>query len=186
MITRTNNRPSTHVRARDPIQSRQSGRGPNHVTTNSAAVHATHTALTASDTRLSALINALPVRDGERNASRYSSGGRPDPTAFAENWNRSYTLPAATPRAAVLMLHGLSDSPYSLRALALQLNQQGCWVEGLRLPGHGTAPSGLTTVTWEDWAAAVRLAVRDLRQRVGPDVPVYITGYSTGAALAVA
>ena len=49
-------------------QSRQSGREPNHVTTNSAAVHATNTALTASDTRLSALINALPVRDGERNA----------------------------------------------------------------------------------------------------------------------
>jgi len=49
-------------------QSRQSGRGPNHVTTNSAAVHATHTAPAASDTRLSALINASPVREGERSA----------------------------------------------------------------------------------------------------------------------
>src|SRR4030088_3017231 len=32
------------------------------------------------------------------------------------------------------------------------------WVIGLRLPGHGTVPSGLTIRRWQDMAAAVRLA----------------------------
>ena len=47
------------------------------------------------------------------------------------------------------------------------LNQRGFWVLGLRLPGHGTAPSGLTSVTWEDMAAAVRLGMTHLTSRVG-------------------
>lgn len=34
---------------------------------------------------------------------------------------------------------------------------------GLRLPGHGTVPSGLVTFKWEDMAAAVELAMRHLR-----------------------
>src|SRR6186997_136143 len=49
-------------------QARQSGRAPNQVRTNSAAVHATNTRLAASDARLSALINVLPVREGDRMA----------------------------------------------------------------------------------------------------------------------
>jgi alpha-beta hydrolase superfamily lysophospholipase len=56
---------------------------------------------------------------------------------------------------------------------------------GLRLPGHGTAPVALTRVRWEDWAAAVRLAARDLRGRLGKEVPFYLVGFSTGAALSV-
>ncbi len=54
---------------------------------------------------------------------------------------------------------------------------------GLRLPGHGTAPSALTSVRWQDMAAAVRLAMQHLRDRVG-DKPLHIVGYSNGAALA--
>jgi alpha-beta hydrolase superfamily lysophospholipase len=40
-------------------------------------------------------------------------------------------------------------------------------------------------VTWEDWAAATRLAAQYLRAKTGPDVPFVIAGYSAGAALAV-
>ena len=46
----------------------------------------------------------------------------------------------------------MSDSPYSLRAIGQSLNQQHFWVVGLRLPGHGTAPSGLLSIHWEDMA----------------------------------
>ncbi len=56
---------------------------------------------------------------------------------------------------------------------------------GLRLPGHGTAPSALKSVTWQDWAEAVRMAAKDLRRRAGSDVPLYFVGFSTGAALSV-
>jgi len=122
--------------------------------------------------------------DGQR-LNRYSAGSLADPTGYPENGNRSYELTAQAPRAGVLMIHGLGDSPYSLRSLAEELHRRGCWVVGLRLPGHGTAPSALTKVRWEDWAAAVRMAAKHLRQRVGASTPVSFVGFSTGAALSV-
>ena len=91
----------------------------------------------------------------------------------------------ASPKGAVLLLHGLSDAPYSLRAIGERLHAEGYRVLGLRLPGHGTAPSGLVDATWQDWAAAVRLATRHLRSAVGPDRPLVVAGYSNGGALAV-
>jgi alpha-beta hydrolase superfamily lysophospholipase len=87
--------------------------------------------------------------------------------------------------AGALLLHGLTDSPYSLRAVGEVLHAARVHVVGLRLPGHGTAPSGLLDVTAEDWRAAMRLAARDLRAKLGPERPILLTGYSNGAALAV-
>lgn len=115
---------------------------------------------------------------------RYSAGSRSDPQRWDRNWNRSFELPAAEPAGGVLLLHGMSDSPYSLRALGEVLNQHGFWVVGLRLPGHGTAPSGFKTAKWEDMAAAVRLGMSHLEAKVGPD-RVHIIGYSNGAPLAL-
>jgi alpha-beta hydrolase superfamily lysophospholipase len=89
------------------------------------------------------------------------------------------------PRAAFLMLHGLSDSPYSMRALAEDLHARGASVVGLRLPGHGTAPTALARVDWRDFTAAVRLAMRSMRRDLPPGVPLFMVGYSNGAALAV-
>ena len=125
------------------------------------------------------------VASGPENAiNRYSRGSLSDPSALPVNWNRSFELKHAAPRASVLMLHGLSDSPYSMRALAAGLHQQGANVLGLRLPGHGTAPSGLVDVRWQDMAAAVKLAAKHM-QEVTPDKPWYLVGYSNGGALAV-
>jgi len=115
---------------------------------------------------------------------RYSKGSASDPQGREPDWNRSFELPAAEPVGAVLLLHGMSDSPYSLRALGEELNRRNYWVIGLRLPGHGTAPSGLLGVRWEDMAAATRLAVEHLAQQVGTR-PIHIIGYSTGAPLAL-
>jgi alpha-beta hydrolase superfamily lysophospholipase len=85
---------------------------------------------------------------------------------------------------AGLLLHGMSDGPYSLRALGQALERQGYRVLGLRMPGHGTAPAGLRTVTWEDMAAATRLGMAHLAEALDGK-PVHIMGYSTGGALAV-
>jgi alpha-beta hydrolase superfamily lysophospholipase len=115
---------------------------------------------------------------------RYTAGSASDPQVRVPNWNRSFELPAPAPRGGVLLLHGMSDSPYSLRALGEALNRRGYWVIGLRLPGHGTAPSGLLDVRWEDMAGAVRLAMARLTERVGVR-PLHIVGYSTGAPLAL-
>lgn len=115
---------------------------------------------------------------------RYSSGSAADPRGRQPDWNRSLELPVTSPRGGVLLLHGLSDSPYSLRALGETLNRHGYWVIALRLPGHGTAPSGLASVQWQDMAAAVKLSAEHLAAQVG-DQPVHFIGYSTGAPLAL-
>jgi len=116
--------------------------------------------------------------------NRYYRDSLSSPDRWPNNWNRSFELVTDAPRAGVLLLHGMSDSPYSLRALGMDLHRAGAWVTALRLPGHGTAPSGLVELRWQDMAAAVRLAMVHLREKVG-DQPVYILGYSTGGALAV-
>ena len=116
--------------------------------------------------------------------NRYNRGSLSDPERWPRNWNRSYELPVKSPRAAVLLLHGMSDSPYSLRNLAERLHKAGAYAVGLRVPGHGTAPSGLVTVTWQDMDAAVRIAMHYVAEKAGGQ-PVYIVGYSNGGALAV-
>ncbi|MGB5999479.1 MAG: alpha/beta hydrolase [Thermoanaerobaculia bacterium] len=115
---------------------------------------------------------------------RYSPGSAADPQRWERNWNRSFELPSVEPAGGVLLLHGMSDSPYSLRALGESLHQQGYWVVGVRLPGHGTLPAGLKTVRWEDMAAVVRLGMDHLASKVGPRA-IHIIGYSTGAPLAL-
>ena len=126
---------------------------------------------------------AVPAAQGT-SINRYSRGSLADPQRWPRNWNRSFVLSTTSPKAAVLLLHGMSDSPYSLHALGEHLNAAGAYVIGLRMPGHGTVPSGLVELTWQDMDAAVSLAVRDLARRFG-EIPLYIVGYSTGAALAV-
>ena len=115
---------------------------------------------------------------------RYSSGSDADPQSYKTNWNRSFEFQNDSPVGGVLLLHGMTDSPYSLHALAETLAQQGYWVIGLRMPGHGTAPSGMKYVKPEDMIAVTRLAMVHLSTSVG-DKPIHVIGYSTGAALAL-
>ena len=121
---------------------------------------------------------------GDEVVNRYKRGSMSDPERWPVNWNRTIEMQAPQASGAVLLLHGLSDSPYSLRYLTERLNEQGLHTLALRLPGHGTAPSGLAAVRWQDMAAAVRLAVNHL-SRSNPGQPLYLVGYSNGAALAV-
>jgi len=115
---------------------------------------------------------------------RYSSGSDADPQSYKTNWNRSFEFENDSPVGGVLLLHGMSDSPYSLHALAEALAQQDYWVIGLRMPGHGTAPSGMKYIKPEDMIAVTRLAMSHLSTSVG-DKPIHVVGYSTGAALAL-
>ena len=99
--------------------------------------------------------------------NRYFRGSRSDPATWPVDWNRTWEHAPAGPSAAVLLLHGLTDSPYSMHALAETFASQGLHVLALRLPGHGTAPAGLLSFEIEDMQAAVSLAMRDLRRRIG-------------------
>jgi alpha-beta hydrolase superfamily lysophospholipase len=119
-------------------------------------------------------------------ANRYFDGSPIYPGKFTTDWNRSYILePAGAPVGAVVLLHGLTDSPYSLRHIARRYREHGYVAVAIRLPAHGTVPAALTDVEWEDWSAATRLAVREARRRIGPSRPLHVIGFSNGGALAM-
>ena len=118
--------------------------------------------------------------------NRYFEGSPVYPARFKQDWNRSYVLePAGKPIGVAVLLHGLTDSPYSLRNIARRYLERDFAVIGIRVPGHGTVPAGLTDVRWEDWMAATRLAVREARRRVPAPAPLHLVGYSNGGALAM-
>ncbi len=127
------------------------------------------------------------LEGAERNpANRYYEGSPLYPGRFAHDWNRSYVLePAAAPAGVVVLLHGLTDSPYSLRHVAVRYRERGWLALGIRLPAHGTVPAALAKVGWRDWVAATRLAVGEARRPAGADVPFHLVGYSNGGALAM-
>jgi alpha-beta hydrolase superfamily lysophospholipase len=118
--------------------------------------------------------------------NRYFESSPVNPEHFARDWNRSFLLePMGDPLGAVVLLHGLTDSPYSLRHVAERYRDLGFVAVAPRLPAHGTVPAALTDVSWEDWLATARLAVREARRRVGPGRPLHIVGYSMGGSLAL-
>lgn len=118
--------------------------------------------------------------------NRYFDGSPVYPGRFGRDWNRSFVLePAGAPAGAVVLLHGLTDAPYSVRHIAERYRAQGYLAIAIRLPAHGTVPAALTDVAWEDWLAATRLAVREALRRVGPSKPLHLVGYSNGGALAL-
>jgi len=116
---------------------------------------------------------------------RYNVGGPQSPKPPLGNWNRTFELVPEHIQGGALLLHGLTDSPYSLRRIGEILQSKGFYVLGLRLPAHGTVPEALTKVHWEDWIAATRIGARHVRERIGSERSFVIAGYSNGGALAV-
>lgn len=117
--------------------------------------------------------------------SRFNRTGVPGRLAGGAPYNRSFRLTPEHPVGQALLVHGLTDSPYSMKALAESLHARGFEVTVLRLPGHGTLPSMLTEMSAADWTAALRLAARDVLARLAPGQPFYVGGYSTGGTLAL-
>ena len=82
-------------------------------------------------------------------------------------------LPGAEPFSAaggphgVLVLHGFTGSPNSIRPLADALADAGYAVELPLLPGHGTTEEDLAEVGWDEWLDTAETALDDLSAR-GP------------------
>ena len=77
--------------------------------------------------------------------NRYFEGSPVYPGHFSQDFNRSYVLePDGPPAGAVVLLHGLTDSPYSQRHIARAYRERGFVAIVIRLPAHGTVPAALT------------------------------------------
>lgn len=96
-------------------------------------------------------------------------------------------LPGAEPishdggSTGVLLVHGYTSTPQSMRAWAEHLVAAGYTVRVPRLPGHGTTWQDLNKTRWQDWYAEVDRAFDELRSRCEV---VFVAGLSMGALLA--
>jgi carboxylesterase len=85
-------------------------------------------------------------------------------------------------RTGVLLCHGFTGSPQSLRPWAEYLARAGLTVSLPRLPGHGTTWRELARTRWEDWFAEVTRAFDDMRSRCDE---IFLMGLSMGGCLAL-
>ncbi len=85
-------------------------------------------------------------------------------------------------RVGVLLSHGFTGSPVSMRPWADHLAAQGYAVSLPLLPGHGTTWQDLNTKTWADWVTALDHAFTALAARVDT---VVVAGLSMGGGLAL-
>ncbi|CAM5476127.1 alpha/beta hydrolase [Streptomyces purpurascens] len=83
---------------------------------------------------------------------------------------------------AVLLCHGFTGSPQSLRPWAEHLAERGLTVSLPLLPGHGTRWEDLRITGWQDWYAEVDRELRLLCER---REQVFVAGLSMGGALAL-
>jgi carboxylesterase len=81
----------------------------------------------------------------------------------------------------VLVCHGFTGSPRTVRPWAEHLAAAGFTVRAPRLPGHGTTWQDLAATGWPDWYGAVERAFGELSGRCQR---VFVTGLSMGACLA--
>jgi esterase/lipase len=88
----------------------------------------------------------------------------------------------ADARTGVLLVHGFTGNPSSMRPWGEHLAAQGFAVRGPRLPGHGTSWQDCNTTTEEDWLGAVHRAFDELAAETDR---VVVAGLSMGGTLAI-
>lgn len=98
----------------------------------------------------------------------------------AEPW--SHTAPDPGCRSGVLVLHGFTGNPSSVRGVALALAEAGHHVELPRLPGHGTTVEEMQRTDWHDWTDEVATARARLAERADR---IVLAGLSMGGTLAL-
>jgi len=97
------------------------------------------------------------------------------PAGILEDWHAEGK--GANKKVGVLLVHGFTGSPASMRPWAEYLNQLGYTVTVPLLPGHGTKPQDLNHVKWQEWPAKVE---SDLNLLLQSCEKVFICGLSMG------
>lgn len=88
--------------------------------------------------------------------------------------------PGAT--VGVVLVHGYLAAPAEIRPLAEYLHAHGVSVYGVSLKGHGTVPTALTRVNWQDWARCVQRGCAVMRPHCEKMI---VGGFSLGGLLAL-
>lgn len=93
-----------------------------------------------------------------------------------------FRSPGSGPDAAVgvLLSHGFTASPWSMRPFGEHLAAEGFGVAVPRLPGHGTSWQEMNTTRWQDWYAVLDNELERLRKEHDQ---VFLAGQSMGGCL---
>ena len=85
-------------------------------------------------------------------------------------------------RTGVLLLHGFTATTVEVQPMARYLNQMGYRIAAPLLPGHGTAPEAMLTVSWKDWVNCAENAYQSLAANVDK---LFVAGESMGGLLSL-
>jgi len=85
-------------------------------------------------------------------------------------------------KKGILLVHGLYDSPYTLRGIGKYLNKMGFLVRSVLLPGHGTVPGDLLNTHYHEWLEAVNYGLDSFKDEVEN---LFIMGFSLGGLLSL-
>jgi carboxylesterase len=107
---------------------------------------------------------------------------KPSATAPATVKPHAEPLSIDAGTVGVLLSHGFTGSPASMKPWAEDLAERGFTVRVPRLPGHGTSWQDLNRVGWDDWYNELDQAFSELRERCDK---VAVCGLSMGGALAL-
>jgi carboxylesterase len=96
-----------------------------------------------------------------------------------EGWMQDWAALGLGKKAhiGVLLVHGFTGSPASMRPWGEFLHSKGYTVRVPLLPGHGTQPEDLNKVKWQEWPAKVQFELSELRKTC--DV-IFLVGLSMG------
>ena len=82
-------------------------------------------------------------------------------------------------RIGIILVHGFTGSPASMRPWGEYLNSKGYTVRVPLLPGHGTKVEDLNTVKWQEWPAKVIFEIEQIPQSCDK---IILIGLSMGAS----
>jgi carboxylesterase len=97
------------------------------------------------------------------------------PKGLITDWSADGS--GANKEIGVVLVHGYTGSPSSMRPWAEYLNQRGYTVRVPLLPGHGTKPEDLSDIKWQQWPEKVESELDELRKNC---TKIFICGFSMG------
>ncbi len=99
------------------------------------------------------------------------------PTGWMQDWAAKGTGKNA--RIGVLLVHGFTGAPPSMRPWGEFLHSKGYTVRVPLLPGHGTKPEDLNKVKWQEWPDKAQSELDELAKSCDQ---LFIFGLSMGGA----